>query len=74
MINPECEREDCRFQQTSPGMTTCMYYPPIYDKYGNNTNPDMNITTYNIKCSVCEKEFHAREQAGNTTYTSVEKD
>jgi len=48
----DCDREDCRIQE-SGGSTTCMYFPPIYDKYGNNINPDGNITTYHMKCSTC---------------------
>lgn len=38
-------------------MTTLAYYPPIYDGYGNNVNPDLNTTTYRRRCSTCGKEF-----------------
>lgn len=54
--NPECEREDCTFE--SHGMsTTCMYFPPIYDKHGNNTNPDKNTTTERLKCLTCKRKW-----------------
>ena len=41
--NPNCQKQ-CRFVY---GMftTTCMYFQPVYDKHGNNLNPDANITT-----------------------------
>ena len=37
--------------------TTCMDFPPIYDKYGNNTNPNRNTTTYHLRCWNCKKEW-----------------
>lgn len=47
----------CRITQVGPSMTTMAYYPPIYDGYGNNVNPDLNTTTYRMRCSTCGKEF-----------------
>lgn len=32
--NPECEREDCKFE-INGGASTLAYYPPVYDKNGN---------------------------------------
>jgi len=49
--------DKCRIQEVSSGMTTCAYYPPIYDEYGNNLNPDRNITRYTMRCTACGKEF-----------------
>lgn len=58
MFDPaiDCNREDCKIHKDS-GMTTLMYYPPVYDKYGNNINPDMNSTTYHARCSSCNKDW-----------------
>lgn len=38
------------------GITTCVYYPPIY-KDGVNINPDRNATSVNCTCMNCNKEF-----------------
>ncbi len=46
--NPECPREDCRFSYGG-GTTTCVYYPPVYDKNGVNINPDRFGGNYNIE-------------------------
>lgn len=53
--DPKCEKE-CRFS-CGPSMTTAMYYPPVYDKHGNNINPDMNTTTATMWCYTCEREW-----------------
>lgn len=65
MFDPakDCNREDCRISKGS-GMTTLAYYPPVYDKYGNNTNPDMNTTTYHASCSSCGVSWTEVYQAG----------
>lgn len=43
---------------------TCMYYPPIYDKLGNNTNPDLNTETAFYTCLDCDTEYSVK---GNST-------
>ena len=63
--NPTCDK-DCRFT-TGAGSRTCAYYQPIYDKHGNNINPDMNTTTYSMSCLVCGMEWLVEEQNGKTT-------
>jgi hypothetical protein len=68
--NPDC-KEDCRFRECGPAMTTAAYYPPTYDKYGNNLNPDGNITTQQIACTVCGKVWQSATQYGKTTYTRI---
>lgn len=65
-----CER-DCRFTESSQG-TTCAYYPPVYDKNGVNTNPDMNISYYTVKCSTCGKSWSANSQNCKITYKEIE--
>ena len=67
--NPNCEGE-CRFEFMG-GVTTCMYFTPVYDKYGNNTNPDGNITTGSVKCNVCRLWWHSRTQYGETMFTEM---
>ena len=64
--NPTCEK-DCRFVY-GPTMTTCMYYPPVYDKHGNNINPDMNSTSGAVDCNVCKKHWTYISVNGNTNY------
>lgn len=38
------------------GITTSVYYPPIY-KDGVNINPDRNKTSVNCTCMNCHKDF-----------------
>ena len=45
------------------GMKTLMYFKPIY-KNGVNINPDMNTSTFNIKCHSCKTSFVACVQNG----------
>lgn len=63
--------KDCRWQE-SPSITTDAYYPPIYDKYGNNVNPDMNTATSQIYCLTCNRKWNAITQAGKTVYKEIE--
>lgn len=65
--NLDCDK-DCRFQEAGPTVTTCMYYPPVYDKHGNNTNPDGNITSGGLKCVVCNRMWSYSRRYGETTY------
>ena len=67
--NPTCEL-DCRFS-TSFGMTTAMYYPPVYDKHGVNVNPDMNVTSTTVNCSVCNKSWASSTRAGVSTFDEI---
>jgi hypothetical protein len=60
--DPSCEK-DCRFQQ-GPASTTLVYYPPIYDKHGNNLNPDRNTISYEMRCSFCDRKWKI-DQDGN---------
>lgn len=46
----------CRIQLMHSS-TTCAYYPPVYDGYGNNLNPDRNATTRQMHCSTCGKDW-----------------
>ena len=68
--NPECTRDDCRFSQ-SPTITTCVYYTPVYDKNGVNTNPDKNMSQFNMECHTCGKIWIGKTCVDKTTYTKI---
>jgi len=59
-----CSRDDCMITEDGPGNTTMAYYPPVYNKEGVNTNPDMNITTRPQRCLSCGKSWTERYQNG----------
>lgn len=62
MSEHTCDTPDkCRIQ-VGLSTTTMVYYPPIYDGHGNNLNPDMNITTTEMKCLTCGKEWIDRSR------------
>ena len=67
--NPSCEKE-CIFRG-SMSTTTAMYYEPIYDKNGNNLNPDGNITTTKVSCALCHRQWVSSTQYGETKYTEL---
>jgi hypothetical protein len=67
--NPTCDKE-CRFR-VSGGSTTCAYYAPIYDKFGVNINPDRNITTNEVTCTVCNRTWVANTCVGETKFTEI---
>jgi hypothetical protein len=44
-VKRRCDNpQNCRIQVAN-SWTTCAYYPPVYDGFGNNLNPDRNQTT-----------------------------
>ena len=65
--NPNCPRNDCRYI-SGVSMTTSMYYQPVYNKHGENINPDGNVTSGEITCSSCNKKWTYKTQYGNTIY------
>ena len=67
--NPDCGR-DCRFQY-GVSMTTAMYFQPVYDKHGNNLNPDGNTTSGDVTCVVCRKKWTYCTQYGKTQYREI---
>ena len=67
--NPGCEGE-CRFQ-FGMGMTTCAYYPPVYDKHGNNINPDRNVTSGMVSCNVCDRQWSYSTCLGETEFQEI---
>lgn len=69
--NPTCQNENCRFHY-GMSMTTSMYFPPVFDKNGNNINPDGNITSGSVSCSVCAKAWTYSTQFDKTTYQEID--
>lgn len=65
---PGCSRDDCLITENGASSTTSAYYPPVYDKQGNNTNPDMNITTHHRRCLSCGRTWTESVQNGKTTF------
>lgn len=68
-LPPECSEcpKDCRVS-FGEGMTTMAYYPPIYDKTGNNVNPDMNTTSGSAVCNTCGKQWRYSSCNGVTAW------
>ena len=66
---PSCDK-DCRFH-FGVSMTTAMYFPPVFDKHGNNLNPDGNTTSSEVSCSVCGRKWMSITQFGETEFTEI---
>lgn len=52
---PHCKKPTIRTAGMS--LVTAVYYPPVYDEKGNNTNPDRNKQTSHYKCNECENNY-----------------
>lgn len=65
----DCDK-NCAVQFTG-GMTTAMYFPPIYNKFGVNINPDGNSTTGQCMCTTCMKQWKYVTQYGKTTFEEI---
>lgn len=57
---------DCKFT-SGLSSQTLVYYMPIYDKGGVNTNPDRNIRTAEYSCVTCQKQYTVSSQYGSET-------
>jgi len=60
MNYPECQRNDCRFQDMG-GSITCVYNPIRYDKAGNPVGGGSNIVTSYVKCHTCGKIWCSKQ-------------
>lgn len=70
---PDCDTpERCEFSPTGPAFTTDMYYPPRYNRAGENLNPDGNVTSQEWSCSACEKRWIASTRLGEVEFTEIE--
>lgn len=58
---------DCRYEIESE-ITTLAAHTPIYDKNGNNINPDPNIIYGKIFCSTCNRLWSYKKQYGKYFY------
>lgn len=65
---PGCMRDDCMITE-SQTYQTMAYYPPVYDKNGINTNPDMNCNYINKRCLACGKGWAEVWQNGTKIKT-----
>ncbi len=54
-ICPHCQVPTTRTSGMS--VSHAVYYPPIYDKNGVNTNPDKNDSTTEYKCLECNEDY-----------------
>ena len=63
--------DDCRFDM-GHSTRTLIGYKPLYDKEGVNLNPDRNITTTKVYCTVCKKMYIVKEQLGEYTVNLAE--
>ena len=70
--DPTCKL-DCRFSY-GMSVTTCAYYPPIYDKHGNNINPDRNVTYGSLDCSICNRKWSYSTQFNQTTFLELKNE
>ena len=67
--NPECT-DECAFS-TGPSMVTAMYFTPVYDKHGNNLNPDRNWHTTEVSCHKCSTSWRVRTNGEQTEITKI---
>ncbi len=61
---PGCIRDDCKITINGAPTFTAAYCPPIWDKNGNNINPDMNIMHRPVRCVSCGKSWTETWQNG----------
>lgn len=45
------------YRTAGMSISTCTYFGPIYNKKGENINPDRNTTTFNYTCTECKNLF-----------------
>lgn len=60
MNYPECERNDCRFQDKGC-QRTLMHSPVVYDKEGKPIGGGSNTITSLVKCSTCGKVWFSKQ-------------
>ena len=60
---PTCMRDDCMITENGAYGTTA-FFPPVSNKDGTNTNPDMNKTTVRRRCLACGKAWDEVWQNG----------
>jgi hypothetical protein len=68
-----CPREDCRVE-LGASTSTCMGWSETYNKYGNRSDVDPNITSQSLRCLTCGARWIARTQYGKTKITEYDDD
>jgi len=63
---PHCERPTIRTRGMSS--STMVYFPPVYDEQGRNTNPDRNSTTTDYDCSECKNSYRVSSNIDGSYY------
>ena len=58
--------DGCSFQ-CGPTMRTLLGYTPVYDKDGNNINPDRNTSSTPLECVKCHRTFSVVTRYGEET-------
>lgn len=53
---PYCKKPTIR--TSGEVISTCVYYPPIYDENGVNTNPDRNTSRTVWHCYECKQDYY----------------
>ena len=53
---PECMRDDCMLQMGVSTMTLA-HFPQIFNKNGDNVNPDGNLSITDVRCLSCGKSW-----------------
>jgi hypothetical protein len=64
-LSQGCDK-NCKFQQVGASTMTAMYFAPVYDKEGNNLNPDANTMTSSYHCTECGKSWRVSERLGKS--------
>lgn len=68
----DCPNENCSVQELF-STSTAMSWAVVYDKQGNLTSRDPNITTTDYFCHICGGAWKTRTQYGKTKVETVEK-
>ena len=57
---PECPQKGdaCVFVESDVA-STCVYFPPRYNRAGVNLNPDRNRSSWTVICEVCGNQWEA---------------
>ncbi len=71
MEYPDCPNntpDECVFQHGTTGRTL-LGYTPTFNRKGEVTNKDPNITSSSFSCQVCGKLWRTKTQYGETEIT-----
>lgn len=66
-----CSKDDCLFVEIGNPSTTLAYYPPIFNKRGENVNPDKNTTIGTVFCRTCRKYWEYKYRYPDVEFKEV---